>query len=44
MHYLIVTKKLDPMLKDEHNRTLIFLAVMNDQPKILNYLIKRVST
>lgn len=41
LHYLIVTKKLDPLEKDEHNRTLIFLAVMNDQPKILNYLIKR---
>jgi hypothetical protein len=27
---------------DEHGRSLIFLAVMNDKPKILNYLVKRV--
>ena len=38
-----MTKKLDPLEKDEHNRTLVFLAVMNDQPKILSYLIKRVN-
>ena len=42
LHYLITTKKLDPLEKDDHNRTFIFLAVMNDQSKILNYLIKRV--
>ena len=43
LHYLITTKKCDPHIKDEHNRTLVFLAVMNDKPKILNYLVKRVS-
>jgi len=41
LHYLILTKKCNPFKRDEQGRTLIFLAVMNDRPKILNYLIKR---
>lgn len=41
LHYLILTKKCDPFKRDEQGRTLIFLAVINDRPKILNYLIKR---
>ena len=41
LHYLITTKKCDLYHKDEHNKSLIFLAVMYEKPKILNYLIKR---
>jgi len=42
LHYLITTQKCNVLKKDEHGRTLIFLAVMNEKPKILRYLIKRV--
>lgn len=41
LHYLITTKKCDPLQIDEKGRTLIFLAVINDLPKILNYLVRR---
>lgn len=41
LHYLISTKKCDPCVKDGQGRTLIFRAVMNEKPKILNYLVKR---
>lgn len=41
LHYMIVTDKCELTRKDEHNRNLIFLAVMQDKPKILNYLVKR---
>lgn len=44
LHYLITTKKIDPFKIDEKGRTLIFLAVINDLPKILNYLVKRWPT
>lgn len=41
LHYLITTQKCDALKTDEHGRNLIFLAVMNEKPKILRYLIKR---
>lgn len=41
LHYLITTKKCDPYQIDDKGRTLIFQSVINDLPKILNYLIKR---
>lgn len=41
LHYLITTKKCDPHVIDDQGRTLVFLAVINDLPKILNYLVKR---
>jgi ankyrin repeat protein len=41
LHYLITTKKCNVLKRDEHGRTLIFLAVMNEKPKILRYLVKR---
>lgn len=43
LHYLITTNKCDPLKIDEKGRTLVFLAVVNNLPKILNYLVKRVS-
>jgi hypothetical protein len=42
LHYLITTKKVDPHKRDANGKTLLFVAVMNEKPRILNYLIKRV--
>lgn len=42
LHYLITTKKCDPYQRDSSGRNLIFQAVMNERPKILSYLIRRV--
>lgn len=44
LHYLISMKKIDPYQKDAQDRTLVFLAVMNEKPKILTYLVKRVNS
>ncbi|CAF0744710.1 unnamed protein product [Brachionus calyciflorus] len=41
LHYFISTKKIDPCIRDSQGRTLIFKAVMNEKPKLLNYLVKR---
>ena len=42
LHYLIMSKKFDPHRRDQHGKTLLFTAVMNENSKILTYLIKRV--
>lgn len=43
VHYLNVGQCLDFNMIDSHERTLIFTAVMHNQPKVLHYLITRVS-
>ncbi|KAL4240026.1 hypothetical protein ACF0H5_000821 [Mactra antiquata] len=42
VHYLHVGDHVNLHLIDNHERTLIFTAVMHNQPKLLNYLITRV--
>ena len=44
LHYLISTEKCDQYKKDDQNRTFVFLAVVQEKPRILKYLIKRVSS
>jgi len=42
IHYLIVNKHVDPQQPDSHGRSLVFSAVMHNQPDVVKYLIKRV--
>ncbi|WAQ97063.1 ANK3-like protein [Mya arenaria] len=40
IHYLHVGKYVDLTQVDSHERTLIFTAVMHNQPRVLQYLVK----
>nr|XP_014345355.1 PREDICTED: protein FAM220A isoform X2 [Latimeria chalumnae] len=40
LDYLIKQQALDPCVLDKKKRSLVFLAVLHNQPKILEYLIK----
>ncbi|XP_052265497.1 uncharacterized protein LOC127867994 isoform X2 [Dreissena polymorpha] len=42
VHYLHIGKYVDLHMVDSHERTLIFTAVMHNQPKILQYLVLKV--
>ncbi|XP_005093860.2 uncharacterized protein LOC101861107 [Aplysia californica] len=42
IHYLIVNKHVNPSHSDSHRRSLIFSAVMHNQPNVLKYLVNRV--
>lgn len=42
VHYLHIGEYVDFRMIDGHERTLIFTAVMHNQPKLLQYLVTRV--
>lgn len=42
VHYLHIGEYVDLRMIDSHERTLIFTAVMHNQPKVLQYLVSRV--
>lgn len=42
VHYLNIGECLNFRMIDSHERTLIFTAVMHNQPKVLHYLVSRV--
>uniref|UniRef100_A0A5F8G5L9 Family with sequence similarity 220 member A n=1 Tax=Monodelphis domestica TaxID=13616 RepID=A0A5F8G5L9_MONDO len=39
LHYLIKGHQIDPYVVDENNRNMIFLSVIHNQPKILEYFL-----
>ncbi|CAH1795219.1 unnamed protein product [Owenia fusiformis] len=41
IHYLIRMGKVDPRDVDDHSRTLIFTAVMHNQPRVLQFLVQK---
>ena len=43
IHFLVISGLVNVKLIDSHERTLIFTAVMYNQPKVLQYFINRVS-
>lgn len=43
IHFLVISGLVNVQQIDTHERTLIFTAVMHNQPKVLHYLINRVS-
>ena len=43
VHYLLLSGKIRTTFKDPHNRTLLFTAVMSNQPRILKFLLYNVS-
>lgn len=43
VHYLNVGNYVNLRMIDHHERTLIFTAVMHNQPKLLQYLVSKVS-
>eukprot|EP00058_Branchiostoma_floridae_P013878 XP_002599366.1 hypothetical protein BRAFLDRAFT_64276 [Branchiostoma floridae] len=42
LHYLSKVKKADLGVRDGENRTLVFIAVTHNQPKVLTYLLTKV--
>lgn len=42
IHFLVISKLVNVQSIDSHERTLIFTAVMHNQPKVLHYLIHRI--
>lgn len=42
IHYLVISGLVNVRMIDSHERTLIFTAVMHNQPKVLHYFINRV--
>ena len=42
IHFLVISGLINVQLIDSHERTLIFSAVMHNQPKVLHYLVNRV--
>ena len=42
LHFLVISKLVNVHSIDSHERTLMFTAVMHNQPKVLSYLIHRV--
>ena len=42
IHFLNVGQQVDLLFVDQHERTLIFTAVMHNQPRVLQYLTTRV--
>ncbi|CAH1273006.1 TNKS [Branchiostoma lanceolatum] len=42
LHYLAKVKKADLGVRDGENRTLVFVAVTHNQPKVLTYLLTKV--
>ncbi|KAI8501230.1 hypothetical protein Bbelb_213250 [Branchiostoma belcheri] len=42
LHYLLKVKKADLGVRDGENRTLVFVAVTHNQPKVLTYLLTKV--
>ena len=43
IHFLVISDLVNVRMIDSHERTLIFTAVMHNQPKVLQYFINRVS-
>lgn len=41
VNYLLRTGKVHPQARDGHERTLVFTAVMHDQPKLLKFLLSK---
>ncbi|XP_078609904.1 uncharacterized protein LOC144881070 isoform X1 [Branchiostoma floridae x Branchiostoma japonicum] len=42
LHYLVKVKRADLGVRDGENRTLVFIAVTHNQPKVLTYLLTKV--
>ncbi|XP_074648031.1 uncharacterized protein LOC141903694 [Tubulanus polymorphus] len=42
VNYFIKSGKIDPRIQDEHQRSLIFIAVMHNQDKVLKFLLTQV--
>ena len=43
INWLVRSGKVDPRMKDGHGRTLIFTAVVHNQPKVIQFLLNQVS-